>query len=421
MRPTRRVLLAACLWFAPATAVAGPELLYVSEGNRLRRYDVDTIEAGNPLGEVLIENAGVDPDGGRDVNGPVCAFPDDPTLFVMGEDTGQPHPPAGWGVFTSAGGQVGKLTTSSRAEVPDPYGCAFGAGGRLFTTETGTPFFGRANGQLIAWFPPLVGFPGRPGAYPDTQAFRTNACALATDLGTALGIAIDPQGRVYVAAASGREVVRFDPPFPSGPGPGCGAADGSGPGVRRQRFLGPLWRRGLVTYSGLAWAPGGNLYVASVATGRIAEFDREGRFVRMLLDPGSWLPPYPTGYPLALAVDGRGTLYYTDLDLELRGLAVEPGADGKVWRIRFDAAGAPRPPEIVIRQLAFPDGLGIGAGDLELLEGRAAGRLARAGPLQPAPTRPPGAGGAGGLVLLAVVAVTAGAIALARRGRSDRL
>jgi hypothetical protein len=128
--------------------------------------------------------------------------------------------------------------------------------------------------------------------------------------------------------------------------------------VQRERFVGTRPLRGLLTYSGLALAPNGNLYAASVATGRIGEFDLDGNLVRLVLDPGRWLPPYPTGTPQGLAVDGEGSLYYADLDLVRDGLRIAPGPDGKVWRIRF-AAGEPQAPEVVLRGLEYPDGLGV--------------------------------------------------------------
>ena len=71
--------------------------------------------------------------------------------------------------------------------------------------------------------------------------------------------------------------------------------------IEREVFAGAQWRAGLVTYAGLAFAPNGNLYASSVATGRIGEFDPEGRLVRTVLDPDDgwlfgWLPPFATAY-----------------------------------------------------------------------------------------------------------------------------
>jgi hypothetical protein len=348
---------------ALALALAG-ELLLVPEGNRLRRVDLGSLAQGDTRAEVLLERAARDPGRGRDLNGMVCPLPDGSGRFVAGEDTGQPHPPAGWAVLEADGTQVGKLAATARAVVPDPYGCAFDAQGRLFTTEIGDVGFGGGTGQLVLWFPPFDRFPGPPGAYPDTDAASGDACKLATDLATATGLAIDRAGRVYVAETSGFGIARFSPPFPTGPDAegGCGGRDATGAPladhVQRERFV---WARpldGLLTYSGLALAPNGNLYAASVVTGRIGEFDLEGNLVRLVLDPERWLPPYPTGTPQGLAVDAAGSLYYADLDLVRRGVSLAPGPDGKVWRIRFEG-GAPQPPELVLRGLEYPDGLGV--------------------------------------------------------------
>jgi DNA-binding beta-propeller fold protein YncE len=360
----------------PALAIlasSGPatgdgEWLYASEGNRLRRFAIDSIEARPLVEDVLVEQASLDPEAGRDVNGMLCRVPNGGGRFVAGEDTGQPNPPPGWGVFAADGTQVGKLTATYRVEGAEPFGCAFDREGRLFTTEVGNQGFGAAKGQLILWFPPYDHFPGPPGAYPDTTAASANFCKIATDIGTAGGIAIDAEGRVYVASASRLAVLRFSPPFPTSPDAagGCGSQDPLGSPradrVRREVFVWARLLRGLLTYSGLAFAPNGNLYAASVFTGRIGEFDPEGERVRLVLDPPERLLPYSTGTPQGLAVDSRGTLYYADLDLVRTGFGVGPGPNGKVWRIAFDGDGEPQPPEIVREHLAFPDGLGVLSG-----------------------------------------------------------
>lgn len=357
-RRTRRVVaVAIALACAPAAAPAG-DWLYVAEGNRLRRLAL--AESGPDAGrhEIVIERASLDPEG-RDLNGMICALPDGSGRFVAGEDTGQPERPAGWGVFAADGAQVGRLVPTSSARVPEPYGCAFDAQGRLFTTEIGDPGFAPgAAGQLLLWFPPFDPFPDAA----DPAVRSASGCKLATDLGTPSGVAVDGEGRVYVASASGLRIHRFLPPFPASLDE-CTARDETGAplatGVRRETFA---WARplaGLLTYSGLAFARNGNLYAASVATGAIGEFTPEGAFVRLVLDPGRWLPGAPTGSPQGLAVDAAGTLYYADLALEWRGGTLRPGPDGKVWRIRFDAVGAPQPPEVVLDGLEYPDGVAV--------------------------------------------------------------
>ncbi|TFH23045.1 MAG: hypothetical protein E4H03_07080, partial [Myxococcales bacterium] len=50
------------------------QLLYGTEGNRMRRYDIDTIGTGTLVEDIFIEQANLDPSG-RDVNGPICPLP----------------------------------------------------------------------------------------------------------------------------------------------------------------------------------------------------------------------------------------------------------------------------------------------------------------------------------------------------------
>ena len=50
---TTAVVLAGLL-LAQTSAAALPELLYVTEGNRLRRYDLDTLERGPLLEEIVV-------------------------------------------------------------------------------------------------------------------------------------------------------------------------------------------------------------------------------------------------------------------------------------------------------------------------------------------------------------------------------
>jgi DNA-binding beta-propeller fold protein YncE len=335
-------------------------VLYAPEGNRLRRIDLASADRPPLRQDVLIERAARDPARGRDVNGMVCALPDGNGGFVAGEDTGQPDAPAGWGVFSGDGTQLAKLVATSLAEKPDPYGCAFDAQGRLFTTEIGDPGFGAGNGQLLLWLPEFA-----RGA-PDLPA---RACKLATDLGTATGIAVDPGGRIYVAASSGFRIERFSPPFPTAADAagGCGGRDATGAPradrVQRDTFVWARPQDGLLTYSGLAFAPNGNLYAASVATGRIGEFAPDGSFVRLVLAPSGWLPPFDGGAPQGLAVDAAGTLYYADLDLRFEGWRLRPGSNGTLRRIRF-AGGIPQAPDLLLRGLEYPDGLGILPGSL---------------------------------------------------------
>ncbi len=351
---------------APASAEG--ELLYSTEGNRLRRYDTDTIGTARLTEDVLVASAR-DIETGRDVNGEICFLPDGSGRFLLGEDTDQPSPPAGWGVFDADGTQVGKLTATYNVDGAEPFGCEFASNGTLFTSEVGTQGFGADDGQLIMWFPPFDGFPGPDGRYPATDEPSTNFCKLATDLSTAGGVAIDADGNVYVAQSAGLSIERFAPPFPTAADSagGCGQTDATGAPladkVQRSTFAQPA--EGMSTFSGLAIAPNGNLYAASVLSGHIAEYDLDGNLVRLLLDPATDLPPIATGHPQGLAVGADGTVYYSDLDLVGELPDIGTGPDGRVWRIRFDADGNPHDPEVVRDGLRFPDGLAIAPGNLQ--------------------------------------------------------
>ena len=343
------------------------ELLYANEGNRMRRIDVDSIGTAHLDEDVLVPSAGDAPGTGRDVNGEICVVPDGSGRFLAGEDTGQTAVPAGWGLFDSSGTQVGKLTATYNTDGAEPHGCEFADDGTLFTSEVGFQGFGTNNGQLILWFPPFDQYPGAPGTYPN-DARSTNFCKIATDLGTAGGVAVDDQGRVYVSESSGLRITRFSPPFPTGPDPagGCSGTDATGAPqadtVQREVFVSAT--PDMLTYSGMAMAPNGNLYVASVLTGGIAEYDLDGGFVRYLLEPSGTTLPTPWGNPQGLAVGGDGSVYYADLDLVGTLPDVGPGPNGTIRRIRFDAAGDPLPPIIIKDDLSYPDGLTLLPGNL---------------------------------------------------------
>jgi len=348
-----------------------PQILWGNEGNRLRRYDLDTIDGGPLVEEIFIENADLDPVHGRDVNGQICHFPDGSGRFVLGEDTGQPSPPPGWGVFDASGTQIGKLTATYYPVQGDPYGCAFDADGHLFTSEIGEPQFGASNGQLIMWFPPYDVFPGDPAPFPNDSP-STNFCKIASDIGTAGAVAVDELGRVYVASSRGPYVLRFSPPFPTGPDAlgGCGGVDSLGSpvadSVQREVFIADTVNVG--TPSGIVRAPNGNWYVSSVLTGVIAEYDPDGTFVRRVLEPppGEESLPLSTGHPQGMAVACQGALYYADLALiATGGSEIDAGPNGTVRRITFDLAGNGRDPDLIRDGLQFPDAAAVTDGDLE--------------------------------------------------------
>lgn len=109
----------------PAQAVHGEDsgdLVWVTEGSRLRLLDPDTVGAGL-LQKVLIPSAEGDVSNGRDSNGQHCELPEGSGGFVPAEYTGQPHPPPGWGSSRRQVGRSGSLRRPTRARVQSPRMC----------------------------------------------------------------------------------------------------------------------------------------------------------------------------------------------------------------------------------------------------------------------------------------------------------
>jgi len=340
------------------------------EGNRLHAYST----SGPLAAQVVVASAADDPANGRDINGQVCFLPGT-RRFIAGEDTGQPNPPPGWGVFDLDGHrvgelsatQVGKLVTTFQgppgdegvSNTADPYGCGILSDGRLVTTDIGNTASGPGNGQLIVWFPPF-------------DQGDVAHCKLDVGVATAQGIFVDANDDVYVASARGSAgnpsgIYRFRGPFPTAPDAagGCGATDDTGApradSVDRQPFI--IDGDNVPTPNGIVGTPSGTFYVSSIFNGVIAEYDANGEFLRRVLEPpaGETLGPQPfsTGTPLGLALDDDDTLYYADLGLVVDAGRIGPGPrTGSTRRIRF-VDGAPQAPETLGSGLSFPDGVGL--------------------------------------------------------------
>ncbi len=334
-------------------------ILFAPETNRLNAYA--PLRGG--VKQTVIPSHADDPVRGRDINGQVCFPRGGSRMFIAGEDTNQPNPPPGWGVFRLRGSRVGELsaeqvgrlvpTYQPSGDNPENYGCGFLSDGRLVTTDIGNEAGGDPTGQLILWFPPLTD--------PNPRY-----CKLDVAIGTAQGIYVDEQDRVFVASA--REapgIYVYEGPFPTGndAAHGCGRVDRTGAplvDVVAKRLFIPA-DSFIRTPSGVVWSPRGTFYVSSVLNGVIAEYRSDGSFVRRIVEPvrGESLPFPSTGTPLGLALDSLGTLYYADLGLRQSGLNFGPGAGlGSVRQVRF-VGDQPQSPETLDRGLSFPDGVGI--------------------------------------------------------------
>jgi hypothetical protein len=339
-------------------------IVFNGEGNNLNAYS-----ATPPFKKQrVITNAERDKKG-RDINAQICFFPkarrNGERWFIAGEDTGQPDPPQGWGIFALKGTRVGKLkarqigkltpTYQGSTDNAENYGCGFLPDGRVVTTDIGNQASGEGDGQLIVWFPPF-------------DRYRVKYCKIDTAIATAGGILVRRDG-VYVASARPPTggVWRYRGPFPTSntAAGGCGRKDVTGAPladtVTKDMVIPPGGP--VATPNALARAPKRGIYVSSVITGIIAEFDSSFAFVRNVLEPapGDTLGerPFRTGTPLGLGSDSRGNVYYADIGITVTADGVGPGdRTGSVRKIRLDA-GEPQPPQTMDRRLAFPDGIGV--------------------------------------------------------------
>jgi hypothetical protein len=346
---------------ATTTSVTAAEpVLFSPEGNNLWAYGTASGASDPPsfASQLVNTNHDEDPEG-WDINGQVCSLqssiPGEPDLIIAGEDTGQPDPPAGWGIFEVTGRSVGDLGVERVARLvpefaaddasPDTYGCGVLSDGRVVTTTIGNNAAGPANGHLVLWTPPFRPDDGTPA----------EACVLDDDLATAQQIWVDPEDNVFVASAR--------PPtsgiwrYPA-PGPDCDL-------VEPEQVIVAGQGNPLISPNGVVGTPSGTLYVSSIINGVIAEFAPDGSFRRVVLEPADGeelgAEPYATGTPLGLAIEPDGTLYYADLGLVSPGGGQLPGPGpetGSVRRIAF-VDGEPQAPEVIADGLTYPDGLGF--------------------------------------------------------------
>jgi hypothetical protein len=378
----------------PTPAATTPQFVLSPENNHLWAYDAAT-GARQILGRAVDgPDPGMMPPNGlrRDINGQVCISPDNRHI-ITGEDTvlsgggegGSSHDPriAGWGFYEIAGAALGELTIDQTGKLapeggkgpgytgdPDNYGCGFLDGNRLFTTAIGNTLPGEpANGQLFLWFAP---FTSEFRQETDTEAGvsffvgSVDHCQIDDTLATAGGIAIDTNGDVYVTAnrpdddGNPGAVWRYRGTWPSTAAE-C-TASFLAANITKEQVVPAV--PGLPadpmapTPSSVLISPAGTLYVASVFSGTVSEYSKDGVWIRDLF-PLSPVTPRtgPTGNtPFGLAVTADATLWIADLGIVVGAPVPEQGS---LIRLPF-AEGAPvLPAETVQDGLTFPDGLGV--------------------------------------------------------------
>ena len=106
-------------------------LVFNGQGNNLDAYDR---RPGRSPKQIVDPNHDDDPRRASTSTGRSASSPTDPGRFIAGEDTGQPDPPAGWGIFELTGATArrprGRAGRQAHADLPDRatpenYGCGF--------------------------------------------------------------------------------------------------------------------------------------------------------------------------------------------------------------------------------------------------------------------------------------------------------
>lgn len=385
----RRIAVGICIAALAALTACGSDssggggtsaapIVFNPEGNNLWAY-----ETAPPFVSQKVNAAYHTFDGtpgnpaGWDINGQICTFRHGGKQYlVSGEDTFQPEPPAGWGIFEMTGDTVGELALSRRVarlvptyqatvDDPDNYGCGVLSDGRIVTTDIGNQAGGPANGQLMMWYPPYDS---------DTVSF----CKLDLRIATGQGIYVDKDDNLYLNSprtatepdATSAGIFKYSPPYPTSADArgGCGRIDNLGSPladtIHKERVLSAP-DHGIATPSGITGNRAGHFFVAGVLSGTINEYDANWQFVQTVLRPAagdriSTTKTYLTGTPLGVTVDDDGTLYYADIGIIIRPSGPGPGNhNGSLRRITFNDDGTPNPPETIAADLQFPDGVGV--------------------------------------------------------------
>ena len=253
--------------------------------------------------------------------------------FIAGEDTGQPNPPQGWGIFQLKGNKIGKLQAKQDREAhPDVPGLdsttrrTTAAGscpdGRVVTTDIGNQASGDGDGQLIVWFPPFNRTQGAVLQDRHRDRDRGQHPRDATTASTSRRPGRRPPACGATPARSRRRT-----PRPAGAAAPTRPAHRSPTRCRRRSSSRPA--APIATPNAIARSPRRLL--------RVERHHRRHRRVRPRRRVPAQRPrararrrrsassPYATGTPLGLGVDRRGNLFYADIGIVVSADGVGPG------------------------------------------------------------------------------------------------
>src|SRR5262249_55860736 len=106
-----------------STSTPPAEVLFSPEGNNLWAYAItppftaQKVNAANHTFDGTPSNP-----SGWDINGEICSFnAGGKQYLVTGEDTNQPNPPAGWGIFELHGSRIGEFSINRVARLVPTY------------------------------------------------------------------------------------------------------------------------------------------------------------------------------------------------------------------------------------------------------------------------------------------------------------
>jgi DNA-binding beta-propeller fold protein YncE len=211
------------------------------------------------------------------------------------------------GAFTTAVANSGGVSANG---LKAPRGLAVG-GGKLAVLDTG-------NYRLLVYDNPDADFTADVVIGQPDMATAAPAAASASSVGAGEGgIAVDGEGRIYVADAARNRVVRFTPPFTNGMAADLvlGQPDfvtGTTPPASATRLSYP---------AGLAFDPAGNLVVSDYGNNRVVRFpapvtsgmaavDVVGQADFVTSASGTTASRFDR--PFGAAMDGVGNVYVTD-------------------------------------------------------------------------------------------------------------
>ena len=119
----------------------------LTEGNRLRRYDLDTVGTGGFAEDVLVGASRADPVDGRDINGEMCFAPTGRAASSPARTPVSRRRRRGGGCSRPTGPRSASSPPPTCESGAEPFGCEFAPDGALFTSEVGFQGFGTGNGS----------------------------------------------------------------------------------------------------------------------------------------------------------------------------------------------------------------------------------------------------------------------------------